>query len=116
MILAVLYIVVNTIQLTVFARRKEIEIMKLVGATDWFIRWPFILEGIMLGLGGAIIAVLLLSKAYHFLYGEIRKVAAFIPLVAEARVNNGLILLLVVVGVLFGMVGSFLSVKRYLKV
>ena len=48
MILAVLYIVVNTIQLTVFARRKEIEIMKLVGATDWFIRWPFILEGIML--------------------------------------------------------------------
>lgn len=116
MVLAVLYIVVNTIQLTVFARRKEIEIMKLVGATDWFIRWPFILEGVMLGLGGALISILILSKTYHFIFGELRRVAAFIPLVTEARVNNGIILMLLVVGVLFGMAGSFLSVKRYLKV
>jgi cell division transport system permease protein len=116
MILAVLYIVVNTIQLTVYARRKEIEIMKLVGATDWFIRWPFLLEGVMLGLVGATLSILILSKTYHFLFMELRKVAAFIPMVAEIRVNNGLMVLLLIVGVVFGATGSLLSVKRYLKI
>jgi cell division transport system permease protein len=116
MILAVLYIVVNTIQLTVYARRKEIEIMKLVGATDWFIRWPFILEGAMLGIGGGLLAVLLLSKSYHFLFKELARAASFLPLVTEARVNNGLVTLLLVVGLIFGASGSLLSVKRYLRV
>lgn len=116
MTLAVLYIVVNTIQLTVYARRKEIEIMKLVGATDWFIRWPFILEGAMLGIGGGLLAVLVLSKTYHFLFKELARVASFLPMVTEVRVNNGLITLLLVVGLIFGASGSLLSVKRYLRV
>lgn len=116
MVLAVLYIVINTIQLTVYARRKEIEIMKLVGATDWFIRWPFLLEGAMLGLAGAVVSILILSKTYHFLFREMRRVAAFVPLVAEGNVNNGLMVLMVVVGILFGAAGSLLSVKRYLRV
>ena len=64
--LAVLYIVVNTIQLTVYARRKEVEIMKLVGATDSFVRWPFLLEGIILGLLGAGLAFLLFQKDMVF--------------------------------------------------
>lgn len=116
MTLAVLYIVVNTIQLTVYARRKEIEIMKLVGATDWFIRWPFILEGAMLGLVGAVVAVLLLSKTYHFLFKELQRVASFIPMVAEGKINGSLVLLLFIVGLFFGATGSLLSVKRYLRV
>lgn len=52
--LAALFIISNTIRLTVFARRREIGIMKYVGATDWFIRWPFLLEGMILGFGGAL--------------------------------------------------------------
>jgi cell division transport system permease protein len=52
-------VIANTIKLTVFARRKEISIMKYIGATDWFIRWPFIVEGVLIGLGGAVIAYLL---------------------------------------------------------
>ena len=55
--LAALFIISNTIRLTVFARRKEIGIMKYVGATDWFIRWPFLLEGMILGFGGALVSV-----------------------------------------------------------
>ncbi|HEX2953069.1 MAG TPA: permease-like cell division protein FtsX, partial [Bacillota bacterium] len=116
MTLAVLYIVVNTIQLTVYARRKEIEIMKLVGATDWFIRWPFILEGAMLGIGGGLLSVLILSKSYHFLFKELTRVASFLPMVTEVKINNGLIGLLLLVGLVFGASGSLLSVKRYLRV
>ena len=62
--LATLFIISNTIRLTVFARRKEIAIMKYVGATDWFIRWPFVLEGMVLGLLGSLVAAVVLRTAY----------------------------------------------------
>ena len=62
--LATLFIIANTIRLTVFARRKEIAIMKYVGATDWFIRWPFVLEGMVMGLLGSVIASLVLRFSY----------------------------------------------------
>ena len=116
MVFAVLYIVVNTIQLTVYARRKEIEIMKLVGATDWFIRWPFLLEGVMLGIVGATVSILILSKTYHFLFAKLRMVTPFIPMVAEVKINNGLMLILLAGGIVFGATGSLLSVKRYLRI
>ena len=64
---ATLFIISNTIRLTVFARRKEIAIMKYVGATNGFIRWPFLIEGMLLGLIGAIIAVLCVGEFYHFI-------------------------------------------------
>ena len=83
--LAVLYIVVNTIQMTVYARRKEIEIMKLVGATDWFIRWPFMLEGIILGIGGALIAVVIVLEAYAFLSNRLGQVSTVLSLLTRAR-------------------------------
>lgn len=114
--LVVLYLIANTIRLTVFARRKEIEIMKLVGATDWFIRWPFILEGIMLGLSGALLSVLFLTKGYHFLYQYIRLLAPFIPLLGERVINHGLFWIISGVGLAFGIVGSMMSIKKFLRV
>ena len=113
---AAMYIMVNTIRLTVLARRKEIEIMKLVGATDWFIRWPFIIEGLYLGLGGAFLAVFLLSRGYISLAGKIHQIAAFIPLVQENIINAGLCTWLISMGIVIGLAGSFLSVKKFLKV
>ncbi len=110
----VLYIIVNTVRLTVFARRKEIEIMKLVGATDWFIRWPFILEGLILGLCGACLAAIVLSKGYYFLYKSVHQ-TIIIPLAPESLINNQLLLYLLPAGILFGVLGSLMSVKKFLR-
>ena len=79
--LATLFIIANTIRLTVFARRKEIAIMKYVGATDWFIRWPFILEGMVMGLFGSIIAAIVLRFAYTGVVEAIYESLAFFPLI-----------------------------------
>ncbi len=112
----VLYIIVNTIRITVFARRKEIEIMKLVGATNWFIRWPFMIEGIMLGMIGAIIALLLLSKGYYLVIQYIKQLAPFIPLLAERVINRQMFVLMTILGVSFGVLGSMVSLKKFLRV
>lgn len=114
--LVVLYIITNTIRLTVLARWREIEIMKLVGATDWFIRWPFMLEGIILGAGGALVSIVLLSKGYHVLFAYIKRVAPFIPLLGEGTINYGLFWILTIVGMAFGAVGSTMSIKKFLRV
>lgn len=114
--IVVLYIIINTIRITVFARRKEIEIMKLVGATDWFIRWPFVIEGIILGLIGATISLLLLSKGYGLLIQYIKQLAPFIPLMAERLINRQLFVLMGSLGIFFGMIGSMMSLKKFLKV
>lgn len=112
----VLYIIVNTIRITVFARRKEIEIMKLVGATDWFIRWPFMIEGIILGLIGAIVALLLLSKGYYLLIQYVKQLAPFIPLLSERTINQKMFILMTTLGLSFGMLGSMVSLKKFLRV
>lgn len=112
----VLYIITNTIRITVFARRREIEIMKLVGATDWFIRWPFLIEGIILGLIGAIISLLILSKGYSLLIQYIKQLAPFIPLMPERLINRQLFVLIGSLGFFFGMLGSMMSLKKFLKV
>lgn len=114
--LAVLYIVVNTIQLTVYARRKEIEIMKLVGATDSFVRWPFLLEGVILGLLGAGLAALILTEAYAFLVQRLSPYRRFLPLRADRELQVQLMVVLFAMGLFFGACGSHLSLKRHLKV
>ena len=63
LVLASLLLIANTIRLSLYARRREVEVMKLVGATDWFIRWPFVIEGVLVGALGGIVAVLLLGRA-----------------------------------------------------
>jgi cell division transport system permease protein len=114
--IVVLYIIINTIRLTVFARRKEIEIMKLVGATDWFIRWPFMIEGILIGVGGAVISMILLSKGYHLLAQYVKELAPFIPLLDEKMINSGMLMILTAAGFFFGALGSVLSIQKFLRV
>lgn len=114
--LASIFLISTTIRLTVFARRKEIGIMKFLGATDWYIRWPFILEGIILGLGGAIISVSILYISYMSLADAVRTALPFMPLQADPQSMLLLMEVLVAAGVVIGAVGSTLSVRKFLKV
>ncbi len=113
---AAVFIISNTIRLTVFARRKEIAIMKYVGATDWFIRWPFVLEGMTLGFAGGGIASLLLYIVYSETVNEIYQVMAFFPLLAVHPVIDYTMAALTFCGIIIGALGSSVSLKRYLKV
>jgi cell division transport system permease protein len=114
--LAALFIISNTIRLTVFARRKEIGIMKYVGATDWFIRWPFLIEGMILGFGGALIAVVILGQTYSAITQQIYASMAFLPLIPENPFIHNISLMLVLVGTAIGALGSTISLKRFMKV
>ena len=114
--LAALFIIVNTIRLTVFARRREIGIMKYVGATDWFIRWPFIIEGVLLGFLGACIAVLPLTQFYSMLTGQVYESLAFLPLLPKYPFMGYVNIFLLSAGIGIGALGSVISVKKFLKV
>ena len=114
--LAALFIIVNTIRLTVFARRREIGIMKYVGATDWFIRWPFIIEGVLLGFLGACIAVLPLTQFYSMMTGQVYESLAFLPLLPQYPLMGYVNIFLLLAGMTIGVLGSMISVKKFLKV
>lgn len=113
-----MFLISNTIKITIMSRRKEIEIMRLVGATNAFIRWPFFLEGLWLGLLGSIIPIALVSTAYYYAYdylapkleGHFVKLLEFSPFVYQI---SGLIILM---GALIGVWGSLMSVRKFLKV
>ena len=114
--LAALFIIVNTIRLTVFARRREIGIMKYVGATDWFIRWPFIIEGVLLGCLGACISVIVLTQFYSMVTGQVYESLAFLPLLPKYPFMGYVNLFLICAGIGIGVLGSLISVKKFLKV
>ena len=113
---AAIFIISNTIRLTVFARRKEIAIMKYVGATDWFIRWPFLLEGICLGFIGGGLATIFLYIVYNQVTQEIYEAMAFFPLVPQHPFIDYISLAILVAGIIIGALGSTISLKRFLKV
>lgn len=113
---ATLFIISNTIRLTVFARRKEIGIMKYVGATNWFIRWPFLLEGLFLGFIGGVIADLALLQFYEFITVTIHRSLAFLPLVSLYPFMYKMGGALLVISMIIGAIGSTISLKRYMKV
>ncbi len=115
-LVASILLIFNTIRLSIFARRKEIEVMKLVGASDGFVRTPFVLEGLVQGLIGAAVAALLVVAMNFVFVSWAREVLPFVPISSEA-VNTLLVLLvLIAVGVIVGILGSFLSVRRFLRV
>ncbi len=113
---ATLFIISNTIRLTVFARRKEIAIMKYVGATDWFIRWPFLLEGIVLGCIGGFIAAVALRSFYAAMAAKIYSTLAFFPLMPQYPFMNYVTLAILLAGIVIGAIGSVISLKRFLHV
>jgi cell division transport system permease protein len=115
-LVASVLLISNAIRISIFARRKEIEVMKLVGASDGFVRWPFVLEGLAQGLVGATLAALVVVWA-NALFVEWAQSAVPFFGISTGSVNTLLLLpLLVLVGVAIGVFGSFLSVRRFLKV
>lgn len=113
---ATIFIISNTIRLTVFARRKEIGIMKYVGATDWFIRWPFLMEGMVLGFVGSIVATMVLRNSYGAVVARIYETLTFLPLIPEQPFLDRISILMIVVGTAIGALGSTISLKRFMKV
>lgn len=113
---ATLFIISNTIRLTVFARRKEVAIMKYVGATDWFIRWPFLLEGMVLGFVGGVLAAIALQSFYAAMASKIYETLAFFPLLPQYPYMYYVSAAILISGMGIGALGSTISLKRFLKV
>ena len=108
-------IVMNTIRTAVYHRRKEIEVMKLVGATESFVRGPFVIEGVMTGLIAASIALSLLVIAYPPAVSQFRSDIAFIPLSYDPSFLASLARDLLLGGALLGAVGSYIGVRRFVR-
>ena len=113
---ATLFIISNTIRLTVFARRKEVAIMKYVGATDWFIRWPFLLEGMVLGFVGGVLAAIALQSFYAAMAAKIYEALAFFPVLPQYPYMYYVSTTILLSGMGIGALGSTISLKRFLKV
>ncbi len=115
-----IFIITNTIKLTVHARRKEISIMKYVGATNSFIRWPFIVEGIIIGVVAALISILIVGLAYNLVTNGITQTDTFqrlnLRLYTFADMFNLLLLTYIALGAGIGIVGSSISMRKYLEV
>lgn len=115
-LIASVLLISNAIRISIFARRKEIEVMKLVGASDGFVRTPFVLEGLAQGLLGATIAAVVVVWFNAIFVEWARNVLPFVPISSTAVNTLVVLVVLIAVGVLIGIIGSFLSVRRFLKV
>lgn len=115
LVIASVLLIANTIRLSLYARRREVEVMKLVGATDWFIRWPFVIEGVVVGAAGAVLALAVLGVAKAVLLDPL---AHNWTLIAAPHTIPfpALIAVLLATGVLVSAVGSGLSLRRFLRV
>ena len=106
----------NAIRLAIYARRKEIGIMRLVGASNWFIRTPFLMEGVLQSLAGALLALLTLAAFPLWILPRLRESLPFLPLSLSGSAGAQVSLVLILSGILIGLVGSSLALRRYLKV
>ena len=113
--LCVVFIVTNTIKLTLYSRKDEIEILKLVGATDWFVKSPFLLEGMIQGTIGGILAVLTLFLGYLILPTKDISLLGLTPLYF-VFLPAGYLILILVLGTVLGVIGSFIAIDRFFEV
>jgi cell division transport system permease protein len=115
LIVASVLLISNTIRLSLFSRRREVEVMKLVGATDWFIRWPFVIEGIALGAMGGVLAILLLLVGKVALLDPL--ISQFALLAAPQTIQFGLLGgVLLAAAIAVSAAGSGLSLRRFLRI
>jgi cell division transport system permease protein len=118
LLLAAILLISNTIRLSIFARRREVEVMRLVGATNWFIRWPFVIEGIICGVVGAVVSVVALWL------GKVLVVDPYLNSTTNGLTKSqattlgftSLALILIVAGGVVGALGSGLTLRRFLRV
>lgn len=120
LIIVGLLLMSNTIKLTVYVRRKEINIMKYIGATDWFIRLPFLIEGTTIGLVSALIAITAIAFSYDFINKKIAiqlmNSLEGISLVSTTIIINGMIPICLGLGISIGLVGSAFAIRKHLQV
>ena len=115
LIAASVLLIANTIRLSVFSRRREIEVMKLVGATDWFIRWPFVIEGVIVGALGGVLAIVLLGVAKVAFVDPLE--SSFALLAKPETLNFGLLVaILLGASIVVSSLGSGISLRRFLRV
>ncbi len=112
------FLIMNTTKLTVYSRRKEVGIMKFVGATDWFIRWPFIIEGMVIGLTGALLSSFVLFGLYKVALNKLLSalVVTSITVIAPSAVLTVMLFEFALGGIIIGGIASFLALRKFLKV
>jgi cell division transport system permease protein len=115
LLIASTLLIANTIRLSIFSRRREIEVMKLVGATNWFVRGPFMLEGLICGFVGSIAAIMLLLLGREFVLARITEKVDSPPDV-QALAFGVNALMLIAVGLIVGAIGSGLTLRRFLQI
>lgn len=115
LLVGAIFLIATTVRLAIFARHKEIYLMKLIGSTDWFVRWPFFIEGILLSTMGALISIGILAMAYGSLISKMDNLF-FIQLVTDAGTLRNLYVILLGTGAGLGVVGTWISLNRFLKV
>ena len=118
LIVVTVFLIINTIKITIFSRKREISIMRLVGASNTSIRFPFLIEGMVLGLLGSIIPILMVIFGYHKVYNHFNGYL-FTPLIRLIEPTPFIYLvslIVLVIGIIVGMLGSYRAVKKYLKV
>ncbi|WP_416729590.1 permease-like cell division protein FtsX [Fictibacillus sp. JL2B1089] len=118
LVFTAMFLISNTIKLTIVTRRREIEIMKLVGATNGFIRWPFFIEGFALGVAGAILPIVVITVGYQAIFDIVNQKlgTVFIELLPVTPLIPQLALLMILIGGVIGVWGSLTSVRKFLKI
>lgn len=118
LILVTVFLIVNTIKLTIFSRKREISIMRLVGAGNFTIKMPFVIEGMILGIIGSIIPILIVIYGYFALYNHLggQLYSPLIKLITPEPFIYIVSLIILVIGMVVGMIGSYRAVRKYLKV
>ena len=111
-----IFLIMNTTKLTVYSRRREVGIMKFVGATDWFIRWPFVIEGMVIGLVGSFLACIALYFAYKGVFGWAASQFAFLSLVNPIYILTAVLWKFVIGGIVVGGIASVIALRKFLIV
>lgn len=118
LILVTIFLIVNTIKLTIFSRKREISIMRLVGASNFTIKMPFVIEGMILGILGSIIPIIIVIYGYFALYNNLggELYSSLLKLVSPEPFIYIVSLIVLILGIVVGMIGSYKAVRKYLKV
>lgn len=114
LMVASFFLIKNTIKLAIYPRRNEISIMQYVGATDWFIRWPFIFEGMIIGFLGAVSAVIVIHFLYSFVYRQVTPHLTFISFIDPSFIFTTISWSFILIGIILGALGSILVIRKFL--